>query len=286
MLDLNKIMSPRRPRGRPPFSRVDKCKVTLSFRFLKAELMMSWAELEMAYSKETSALFNALPAEQRTFLRYGNSKQTPRASDDGRLAWARQRSQSFSEMYDSPLFELLEMGEDSQVLRKQFTRWLRTTVNYQKFDAPTLESMRQVLGSDQSGHGNKVLEEVIVSRNGKKFNQQVIDTFTNLQKTTQSLAIPAPYHEFEQLKKLSDVLHLDALCVILLGVKDPGSRPGIREFSLQIFEIWLGKWFSANPELENVRDIFLDTLSAQINELKSITAPLKSTFTLTPIDSR
>lgn len=275
MLDINKIMSPRRPRGRPPISRVDKCKVTLSFRFLKAELMMSWAELEMAYSKETSALFNALPAEQRTFLRYGNSKQTPRDSDDGRLAWARQRSQSFSEMYDSPLFELLQMNEDSQGLRKQFTRWLRTAVNYQKFDVPTLESMRQALGS---GHANKVLEEVIASRNGKKLNQQVIDTFTHLQKTTQSLVIPAPYHEFEQLKKLSDILHLDALCVILLGVKDPGSSPEIRKFSLQIFEIWLKKWLDANPKPGNVRDIFLDTLSAQINELKPIIAPLKSTL--------
>ena len=279
------------------------CRSALSFSLLKADLDVSWVRLEKAYLSESGALNNAHQREQeapidadskeqRTFLRYGSGRQTPSAGVEGRLAWAKTRSAAFAAMYDSVLFDFLDLAEEDEGARIQFACWLwRTTMRSgsEALDATLSPEKREALlqeafkrriqaflqaprgyGSTLQTHPN--LHRSLASLNGRRLDAAVIANFSVTQKTAPSWVIPPPYQDVPQLQKLSDVGHPDALCILLFGVKHPGAQPGIREMALTGCEAWLKRLIDRHPDLVEGKGlkVFFDTLGSQVNELKPV----------------
>lgn len=288
-------------RGRPMVSIGETCRSALSFSLLKIHLKASWTDLELAYHDESSALFNAQstdsgasfnadPKEQRTFLRYGSGHQTPSAGAQGRLTWAKKNSGSFAAMYDSVLFDFLDLAEEDEGARIQFACWLwRTTMLPQAGQLDTTLLLEERQAQLQKAFTGKMqaflraprdygrtsqpkpnLRRSLALLNGRRLDASVVANFSVTQKTAPSWVIPPPYQDVPQLHKLCDVEHPDALCILLFGVKHPGAQPGIRELALAGCEAWLTRWVHHHPDLVGGKGlkVFFDVLGTQVNELK------------------
>lgn len=255
---------------------------------------LSWSGLEGAYRDRSDTLNNVdqgastEPAnenlkEQGTFLRYGSGRQTPRAIAEGRLDWAKKRSAAFTAMYDSVLFDFLDLKEDEEGARVQFACWLwRTTICHQSglpaaLHQPKFNRRMEELLQAPRHYGEKELVRIRVRKklptiNGRRFDASVIEHFSSIQKSAPSWIITTPYHDQQQLHHLSYLQHPDALCIMLFGVKYPGAQPGIRELAVAGCEAWLTRWLMRYPGLGKGLQLFLDTLGAQIEELKPFLA--------------
>lgn len=277
-------------------SRGEACRSALAFSLLKGEMDMSWTKLEDAYRGRSTTLnnahqvglaasFNDNPKEQGTFLRYGSGRQTPRANHEGRLAWAKERSTAFTAMYDSVLFDFLDLETDEEGARIQFACWLwRTTICYQS-GLPEAQHQRafrcrmEVLLQAQNHYGEQVLvrsrlRKNLATINGRRFDTSVIESFSATQKSAPSWVITTPYQDRQQLHHLSNLEHPDALCIMLFGVKYPGGRPDIRELALAGSVAWLTRWLKRYPRLGKGLRVFFDALGAQVEELKPFLASL------------
>lgn len=290
---IKELIGPPRRRGRPSISRGERCRTMLSFSLLKAELGASLTALEQAYRDDTGALNNAPVAESKTFSRYMNGHQTPRPSEDERLAWAKKRSEAFVAMHDSPIFDFLDMDEDGEGARIQFACWLWRTTTLTDFggDFPReplhayacnafRNRMTTFLQAPRSYGDSKPPEKMTHQSNlqhiGKRFYASVVESFSITQKTAPSWFIPPPYQDGKQLRILSSLTHPDALCIMLFGVKHPGPKPGIRELAIESCEVWLRRWIALHPELGKGLQIFLALLGAQVVELLPVIASLKA----------
>lgn len=298
------------------------CRSALSFSLLKADLDMSWVRLEKAYRSGSGALNNAHQREQeapidadskeqRTFLRYGSGRQTPSAGVEGRLAWAKTRSAAFAAMYDSVLFDFLDLAEEDEGARIQFACWLwRTTMGSDsgaldvtlsqgKHQAQLHEAFRRqqeafsrqmqafLQAPRDYGRASRPkpnLRRSLVSLNGRRLDASVIANFSVPQKTAPSWIIPPPYQDVQQLQKLSEVEHPDALCILLFGVKHPGAQPGIRELAIAGCEAWLTRWVDLHLDLVEGKGlkVFFAALGTRVNELKPILEFLSAPRVATP----
>lgn len=284
-------------RGRPTISRGEKCRSAVSFGLLKAEMGGSWAAMEEAYSSEIGALINAKPgqsatsfdvtqSEQRTFLRYGSGYQTPSSGTGSRLAWARKRSTAFAAMFDSVLFDFLDLTEDDEGARVHFACWLwRSTMRVQtegvaigsqqtqRQDAfrrrmtVFLQAPRHYGGPPQP---KNPLRADLTSFNGKRFDASVIDSFSITQKEAPSWVILPPYQDTQQLRCLSGIEHPDALCIMLMGAKHPGAKPETRGMAIAGCAAWLTRWIRLFPELNKGMLFFFESIALQVDELKPI----------------
>lgn len=257
---------------------------------------MSWRKLEEAYLGRSTTLNNAHPKnsatedpseklnEDNAFLRYGSGRQTPRGNDSERLVWAKERSVVFTEVYDSVLFDFLDLDESDENARIQFACWLwRTTIRQETgpLDAQSLKtsqqwkfhSRMQTFTTAPRHYGecslaNAKPQKNLPSFNGRQFDSSVIKSFSATQRSAPSWVIPAPYQDGQQLKQLYELNHPDALCIMLFGVKYPGAQPGIRELAVAGCEAWLTRWLMLYPELGKGLQVFFDTLGSQVEELK------------------
>ena len=254
----------------------------------------SWAGLEQAYCSESGALFNAHPREQGTFLRYGSGRQTPRADAKGRLSWAKERSALFAALYDSLLFDFLDMDEDDEGARVQFACWLwRTTILIQagSTDIHSLHEVQQVqlqatfrsrmttFLQAPRHYGDPLrpkprIRKALAALHGRSFDASVIENFSITQKTAPSWVIPSPYQDAQQLLHLSSLEHPDALCIMLFGVKHPGTQPGIQELALAGCKAWLTRWIELYPGLGKSLQTFFNVLGSQVEALKPVLALL------------
>ncbi|WP_312567847.1 hypothetical protein [Comamonas sp.] len=286
---------PLKRRGRPTTSRGEKCRSALSFSLLKIDLKMSWRDLEAAYLGQSTTLNNALQNkqvtgfhgnlnEQGTFLRYGSGRQTPRGNDSERLVWAKKHSVVFTEMYDSVLFDFLDLDANDESARIQFACWLwRTTIRQEAgpLDAQSLKTSQQwnfhrrmqTFTTTPRHYGecsvvNAKQLKSLPSFHGRKFDPSVIKSFSPTQRSAPSWVIPPPYQDAQQLKELIELDHPDALCIMLLGVKYPGTQPDIRELAIEGCETWLARWLMRYPGLGKGLQVFFDTLGSQVEELK------------------
>lgn len=286
---------PSKRRGRPTTSRGEKCRSALSFSLLKIDLDLSWRNLEAAYLGQSTALNNATQSKQvacfhenlnehGTFLRYGSGRQTPRSNESPRLIWAKKHSVVFAEMYDSVLFDFLDLDGNAESARIQFACWLwRTTIRQESgpLDAQSLKTIQQwkfhgrmqTLKTAPRHYGEHSFADVkpltrAPSFDGRKFDCSVIKSFCPTQRSAPSWVIPPPYQDAHQLKKLMEQDHPDALCIMLFGVKYPGTQPGIKELAIAGCETWLARWLSRYPGLGKGLQVFFDTLGSQVEELK------------------
>lgn len=271
----------------------DVCRSAVSFSLLKAEEKTSWAKLEEAYHGKPTALINAQRAPggadlHRTFLRYGSGRQTPCAEPDGRLAWAKKRSAAFTAMYDSVLFDFLDLQEDEEGARVRFACWLwRTTMHHQArfLGAEFLKVQQQeafrcrmeTLLRAARHYGERSQAPARVPKHlallkGRRFDASVIENFSATQKAAPSWVIAPPYQDTQQLHHLRGIEHPDALCIMLFGVKYPGTQPDIRELALAGCEAWLTRWLTRYPGLGKGLLVFFDTLGSQVEELKPFLA--------------
>lgn len=295
-LGLEATITLSKKQGRPKTSRGEACRSALSFSLLKAEMELSWSGLEDAYRDRSDTLNNVdqgastEPAnenlkEQGTFLRYGSGRQTPRAIAEGRLDWAKKRSAAFTAMYDSVLFDFLDLKEDEEGARVQFACWLwRTTICHQSglpaaLHQPKFNRRMEELLQAPRHYGEKELVRIRVRKklptiNGRRFDASVIESFSATQKSAPSWVITTPYQDRQQLHHLSNLEHPDALCIMLFGVKYPGGRPDIRELALAGSEAWLTRWLKRYPRLGKGLRVFFDALGAQVEELKPFLASL------------
>lgn len=282
-------------RGRPTTSRGEKCRSALSFSLLKINLDMSWRDLEAAYLGQSTALNNAPQSkqatcfhgnlnEQGTFLRYGSGRQTPRGNNSERLVWAKKHSVVFAEMYDSVLFDFLDLDANDESARIQFACWLwRTTIRQEAgpLDAQSLQTSQQrkfhsrmhMFAIAPRHYGECLIEKATPKKNqpsfnGRKFDPSVIKSFSSTQRSAPSWVIPPPYQDTQQLKELIELDHPDALCIMLFGVKFPGTQPDIRELAIEGCETWLARWLMRYPGLGKGLQVFFDTLGSQVEELK------------------
>lgn len=256
---------------------------------------MSWAKLEDAYRGQSTALnnahqmglaasFNENPKEQDTFLRYGSGRQTPRTSAEGRLAWAKKHSAEFTAMYDSVLFDFLDLKEDEEGARVQFACWLwRTTMRHQTgfldVEFPKAQQqeafrcrmealLRAPRHYDERSRAPTRLYKNLVLLNGRRFDASVVENFSPTQKAAPSWVIVPPYQDPQQLRHLSGLEHPDALCIMLFGVKYPGRQPGVRELALIGCEAWLTRWLKQYAGLGKGLQVFFRVLGARVEELK------------------
>lgn len=271
----------------------EMCRSALSFSLLKAEEKTSWAKLEEAYHGKPTALINAQGASSgadlhRTFLRYGSGRQTPCAEPDGRLAWAKKRSAAFTAMYDSVLFDFLDLQEDEEGARVQFACWLwRTTMRNPAglHDVEFLLAQQQVAFRSRMqallqaprhyGERSRApmrLHKHLALFNGRRFDASVVENFSATQKAAPSWVVAPPYQDTQQLHHLSGLEHPDALCIMLFGVRYPGTQPGVRELALAGCEAWLRRWLTRYPGLGKGLRVFFDTLGSQVEELKPFLA--------------
>jgi len=268
---------------------------------------MSWRDLEAAYLGQSTTLNNALPNkqvagfhgnlnEQRTFLRYGSGRQTPRGNDSKRLVWAKKHSAVFAEMYDSVLFDFLDLDANDESARIQFACWLwRTTIrrDTDPLDAPIRQISQQVRFDSrmqsfvraprhyaERSLTNAKPPKRLPSFDGRQFDYSVIKDFCRLQRSVPAWVLPPPYQDAQQLERLMELSHPDALCILLFGVKYPGTEPGIKEFALEGCEKWLARWLIRYTGLGKGLQVFFDTLGSQVEELKPfLTQHSEQTFT-------
>lgn len=275
-------------------SRGDMCRSALSFSFLKAEEKTSWAKLEEAYRSKPTALINEQeePSDadlHRTFLRYGSGRQTPRAAPDGRLAWSKKRSAAFTAMYESVLFDFLDLQDGDEGARVQFACWLwRTTMRRHQpgfLDAEFLKAhqqeafrcrmevfLRAPRHYGERSRNSMKLHKNLASFNGGRFDASVIENFSITQKSAPSWIITPPYQDTQQLHHLSSVEHPDALCIMLFGVKYPGTQPDIQELAVAGCEAWLSRWLARYAGLGKGLLVFFNALGSQVEELKPFLA--------------
>lgn len=271
----------------------EMCRSALSFSLLKAEEKTSWAKLEEAYHGKPTAIINAQRAPggadlHRTFLRYGSGRQTPCAELGGRLAWAKKRSAAFRAMYDSVLFDFLDLQEDDEGARFQFACWLwRTTMRNPAglHGVEFLQAQQQVAfrfrmesllkAPRHYGEHSRAPARIamhLAVHDGRRFDASVIANFSATQKSAPSWVIAPPYQDTQQLHHLSSVEHPDALCIMLFGVKYPGTQPGIQELAVAGCEAWLTRWLARYAGLGKGLQVFFDALGSQVEELKPFLA--------------
>ena len=259
----------------------------------KEQEKTSWAKLEAAYHGKPTALINAQEAPggadlHRTFLRYGSGRQTPCAEPAGRLAWAKKRSAAFTAMYNSVLFDFLHLQDDDEGARFQFACWLwRTTMRNPAglHDVEFLQAQQQVafrsrmqaLQQAPRHYGERSqapakLPKHLTLLKGRRFDASVIENFSITQKSAPSWVIAPPYQDTQQLHHLSGLEHPDALCIMLFGVKYPGTQPGIRELAVAGCEAWLTRWLTRYTGLGKGLQVFFNALGSQVAELKPFLA--------------
>lgn len=284
---------PLKKRGRPTVSRGERCRSALSFSLFKVEEKTSWAKLEETYHGNPTALNNAQGEPDgadlhRTFLRYGSGRQTPCAEPDGRLEWAKKRSAAFTAMYDSVLFDFLDLQEDDEGARVQFACWLWRTTMHNRAELRDVEflhtppqvafrcQMKALLQAPRHyGKRSQVparLPKHLALLNGRRFDASVIENFSVTQKSAPSWVIAPPYQDAQQLQHLRCLEHPDALCIMLFGVMYPGTQPGVRELAIAGCEAWLTRWLARYPGLGKGLQVFFNVLGSQVNELKPFLA--------------
>lgn len=191
----------------------------------------------------------------------------------------------FTAMYDSILFDFLDLETDEKGARIQFACWLwRTTICYQSEHPEAQQQqafrcrMEELLQAPRHyGEREQVrikLGKNLATINGRRFNASVTESFSATQKSAPSWVIATPYQDRQQLHHLSNLEHPDALCIMLFGVKYPGAQPGIRELAVAGCEAWVTRWLMRYPGLGKGLQVFFDALGAQVGELKPFLASL------------
>lgn len=270
----------------------------LSFGVLKDDLRLSYPALEQAFRAGESTLINASPAkDSKTFQRYVKGKMKPRTGEM-RLAWALEKSATFAALHRSPLFDLLDLDLNEEDARDQFACWLwRTTIPDQiaarwggrrptdersqrgfKDQMTTFLQAPRHYGEQERNEFN--IDKKLTEFRGKCFASTVVDGIDQLHKTSPARAIPAPYQMEPELRRLIELDHPDALCIMLLGVKHPGPMPGIRVLATQGCAIWLTRWHTRYPE--RVKDMrqFLIELGDKDDSIKHVIAAWERTTVL------
>lgn len=118
------------------------------------------------------------------------------------------------------------------------------------------------------------IRKALAALHGRRFDTSVIESFSVAQKAAPSWVIPSPYQDAQQLRYLSSLEHPDALCIMLFGVKHPGTQPGIRELALAGCKAWLARWIELHPGLGKGLQTFFDVLGSQVEALKPVLALL------------
>lgn len=112
-------LAPRRSRGQPKRPPIKALRAALAFSALKHESGLSWPLLERSYIQEVNpSRLEKSARKPDAFLRYAKGKQVPKGATviGSPVWWAMQRSQAFVRTYESPLFELLLLGDGEEGL--------------------------------------------------------------------------------------------------------------------------------------------------------------------------
>ena len=292
-----------RTKGQPSNSRGETLRAMLSFGVLKDDLGLSYEALETAYRSDKSTLIRESPKESKSFKRYIKGLTSRPRTSDGRLPWALTKSAKFAELYRSPLFDLLDMELNEDDVKDQFTCWLWRAIapcgiavrlrgrppSYQVSQREFREQMTAFMRAASNYGGqervNIKIDKSLTEIRGRCFAASVVEVIPLIYKKSTAKVLPAPYQVESVLSRLIEIDHPDALCIMLLGVKSPGSTSGIRELATQGCAAWLLRWATTHPDRNQEMQQFLVELSSKNTEIEPVIATWKNASVMRGINS-
>lgn len=202
-------------RGRPTTTAIQRFESSLFFLTLKSLSGLSWSALERAYRKDVGLPPPDSSERLQTFMTYGGGIHIPteRAGTTCAVAWALQRFPETAIAQDTVLFELL-------------TPWERQRQG--GFSIPP-----------------DVREQALLRRLSRTMLNA---TSSALEKTTRDAVSLSGYELLQALDVVATVDHLDALAVLLVGIRNANGQAETAE-RRSLCRQWLRRWTLAHPEL-------------------------------------
>ncbi|PIF89387.1 hypothetical protein CLU86_0254 [Acidovorax sp. 62] len=224
---------PRRPRGRPKQTSLERLRPAWALLSMQRASGLSWGALERTYIAAVAPeRLERGVRKPDAFLRYRKADQAPRGVTalHSPVRWALKHHPAFARTYESPLFELLTLGHDPDTLI-QFSRDIHT-LNRVTNELLSLTMPMKALISLHRFHGP-------------------------LWKAPKSVVA------------LRHVAEPDALCLILIALK-ANSGGANEQPCLAIAGEWLRNWIIKVEPHENLIECMLQTLAECVPETKAL----------------
>jgi len=221
-------------RGRPSTTAIQRFESSLFFLTLKSVSGMSWSALERAYREDVGLPPPDSSVRLQTFMTYGGGTHIPTERDRTTwpVAWALQRFPETAIAQDTVLFELLTP---------------RTRPRQGGFSVPPAARERALL---------------------RRLSQAMLNaTSSTLAKMTRDPDLISGHHLLQALDVVATVDHLDALAVLLLGIKNAKGQAETAE-RRSLCRQWLYRWTLAHPELRRSHRHLWAALHVELPQLE------------------